>query len=153
MACLRRLGPRLSRPDSAPRPRPGRGRTEGRSEAEDGAAVAAVTGGWQGSSLRQAAGAASPAGSAIATSANHLAVLILPLGCRRLYIAADANMPAGMASSISASVQMRPGSSPWRCGRSLVTSTTICAISARPISAWLGDQLVPEGESEGRRAG
>jgi len=54
------LWPRLSRPDSETRPRAGRGRTEGRSEAEDGAAVAAVTGGWQGSPLRQAGGAASP---------------------------------------------------------------------------------------------
>ena len=57
---LRRLWPRRSRPDSETRPRRGRGCTEGRSEAEDGAAVAAVTAGWQGSPLGQAAGAASP---------------------------------------------------------------------------------------------
>ena len=54
--CLRRLWPRPSRPDSEPRPRPGGGRTEGRSAAEDGAAVAAASGAWQGVASRAGRG-------------------------------------------------------------------------------------------------
>jgi hypothetical protein len=71
---------------------------------------------------------------AAATSANHLSGLTLPPGCRRLYIAADAD--AAGRHGIER-LSQRAGEArivAMVLARNSATSTTTCAISARLIS-------------------
>jgi len=82
---------------------------------------------------------------AAATSANHLAGLTFPPGCRRLYIAADADAAgrhgierlsqrAGEAGI--AALALRPQLGDF--------NDDLCHLGPAHLAAWLGDQLVPE---------
>lgn len=82
---------------------------------------------------------------AAATSANHLAGLILPTGCRRLYIAADADAAgrhgierlsqrAGQAGILALVLRPQLGDFNDDLGH----------LGAAHLAAWLRDQLVPE---------
>ncbi|SCB51527.1 hypothetical protein GA0061101_14032 [Rhizobium lusitanum] len=71
---------------------------------------------------------------AAAASANHLAGPDFRLAAVASTSQPMPTLPAGTASNVSASAQASPGSSPWCCGRSSATSTTICFISAGPTS-------------------
>jgi len=82
---------------------------------------------------------------AAATSANHLAVLTLPLGCRRLYIAADADAAgrhgierlsqrAGEAGILALAFRPQLGD----------FNDDLRHLGPTHLAAWLGDQLVPE---------
>jgi len=82
---------------------------------------------------------------AAATSANHLAGLTFPPGCRRLYIAADADAAgrhgierlsrrAGAAGILALSLQPQLGD----------FNDDLRHLGPAHLTAWLGDQLVPE---------
>ncbi|MFH1343995.1 MAG: toprim domain-containing protein [Pseudomonadota bacterium] len=82
---------------------------------------------------------------AAATSANHLAGLCFPPGCRRLYIAADADAAgrygierlsrrAGEAGILALSLQPQLGD----------FNDDLRHLGPAHLAAWLGDQLVPE---------
>ncbi|MHA6645762.1 DUF7146 domain-containing protein [Mesorhizobium sp. A623] len=82
---------------------------------------------------------------AAATSANHLAGLIFPRGCRRLYIAADADAAgrhgierlsrrAGEAGILALALRPQLGD----------FNDDLRHLGPTPLAAWLTDQLVPE---------
>ena len=82
---------------------------------------------------------------AAATSANHLAGLTFPPGCRRLYIAADADAAgrhgierlsqrAGEAGIFALSLRPQLGD----------FNDDLRHLGPTHLAAWLGDQLVPE---------
>jgi phage/plasmid primase-like uncharacterized protein len=82
---------------------------------------------------------------AAATSANHLAGLTFPPGCRRLYIAADADAAgrhgierlsqrAGAAGILALALRPRLGD----------FNDDLRHLGPAHLAAWLGDQLVPE---------
>lgn len=82
---------------------------------------------------------------AAATSANHLAGLCFPPGCRRLYIAADADAAgrhgierlsqrAGEAGILALSLRPQLGD----------FNDDLRHLGPAHLAAWLGDQLVPE---------
>jgi hypothetical protein len=82
---------------------------------------------------------------AAATSANHLAGLTLPLGCRRLYIAADADAAgrhgierlsqrAGEAGILALALRPQLGD----------FNDDLRHLGPAHLAAWLRDQLVPE---------
>ncbi|MGX5851072.1 DUF7146 domain-containing protein [Mesorhizobium sp. PL10] len=85
---------------------------------------------------------------AAATSANHLAGLIFPLGCRRLYIAADADAAgrhgierlsqrAGEAGILALALRPQLGD----------FNDDLRHLGPAHLAAWLRDQLVPEDAS------
>ncbi|MGX5831961.1 DUF7146 domain-containing protein [Mesorhizobium sp. 43Arga] len=85
---------------------------------------------------------------AAATSANHLAGMIFPLGCRRLYIAADADAAgrhgierlsqrAGQAGILALALRPRLGD----------FNDDLRHLGPAHLAAWLRDQLVPEDAS------
>jgi hypothetical protein len=82
---------------------------------------------------------------AAATSANHLAGLTFPPGCRRLYIAADADAAgrhgierlsqrAGEAGILALALRPQLGD----------FNDDLRHLGPTHLAAWLGDQLVPE---------
>ncbi|TPI27629.1 DNA primase [Mesorhizobium sp. B3-2-1] len=82
---------------------------------------------------------------AAATSANHLAGLIFPSGCRRLYIAADADAAgrhgierlsqrAGAAGVLTLELRPRLGD----------FNDDLRHLGPTHLAAWLSDQLIPE---------
>jgi phage/plasmid primase-like uncharacterized protein len=82
---------------------------------------------------------------AAATSANHLAGLILPPGCRRLYIAADADaagrhgierLSQRASEAGIATLVLRPQLGDF--------NDDLRQLGPTHLAAWLGDQLAPE---------